>query len=228
MRLRMRYPRPHMHAAIVHLTPILGAEKSRTPFYIAGGVLVAWALIVSLGVGLRDASFPRTAGVERAVMAITAVLVVATVSMAVATSGGSASKATVATSGGSTGKATVATSGGSTGKATAAPSSQVGREAASGSGSSSLKEAADPEGQLRFVTKDLSAPAGRVTISFTNVSPLEHNLTVAQGAKVLGATPTFAGGAKTLTLNLKPGTYVFYCAVPGHRAAGMEGKLTVR
>ncbi len=193
-----------MHAAIVHLTPILGAEKSRTPFYIAGGVLVAWALIVSLGVGLRDASFPRTAGVERAVMAVTAVLVVATVSMALVTSGGSASKATVA------------------------PVTQEGREAASGSGGSSLKQAADPEGRLRFVTKDLSAPAGRVTISFTNVSPLEHNLTVAQGAKVLGATPTFAGGAKTLTLNLKPGTYVFYCAVPGHRAAGMEGKLTVR
>ncbi len=67
-----------------------------------------------------------------------------------------------------------------------------------------------------------------MTIAFTNASPLEHNLTIAQGSKVVGATPTFIGGEKTLTLNLKPGTYTFYCTVPGHRAAGMEGKLTVQ
>jgi uncharacterized cupredoxin-like copper-binding protein len=49
----------------------------------------------------------------------------------------------------------------------------------------------------------------------------------ASGA-VVGATPTFQGGAKTLTLSLKPGTYKFYCSVPGHRMAGMEGTLTVK
>jgi uncharacterized cupredoxin-like copper-binding protein len=137
-------------------------------------------------------------------MAITAVLVLLAVSMAVVTSGGSSEKAT------------------------AAPITQEGREAASGSGSSSLKEEADPEGQLSFTTKNLSAKAGSVTIGFANSSPLEHNLTIAQGTKVLGATPTFQGGTKTLTLKLAPGTYTFYCSVPGHRAAGMEGKLTVQ
>jgi uncharacterized cupredoxin-like copper-binding protein len=193
-----------MHAAIVQLTPILGAEKSKVPFYVAGGVLVAWALVLSLGIGLRNVSFPSTVGAERAVMGISAVLVALTVSMAIATSGGSESKATVA------------------------PVTREGREAASGSGSSSLKDEAAPGGQLRFTTSNLSAKAGKVTISFTNASPLEHNLTVAQGANVIGATPTFQSGTKTLTLNLKPGTYVFYCTVPGHRAAGMEGKLDVR
>jgi uncharacterized cupredoxin-like copper-binding protein len=49
----------------------------------------------------------------------------------------------------------------------------------------------------------------------------------ASGA-VLGATPSFQGGSKSLTLNLEPGTYKFYCTVPGHRQAGMEGTLTVR
>ena len=44
---------------------------------------------------------------------------------------------------------------------------------------------------------------------------------------MLGATPTFAGGTKRLTLNLKPGKYTFYCSVPGHRQAGMEGTLSV-
>jgi len=46
--------------------------------------------------------------------------------------------------------------------------------------------------------------------------------------KILGATPTFQGGSTTLTLNLKPGTYKFFCSVPGHRMAGMEGTLSVR
>jgi uncharacterized cupredoxin-like copper-binding protein len=52
-------------------------------------------------------------------------------------------------------------------------------------------------------------------------------VTIAEGSKVLGATPTFAGGSKTLTLKLRPGKYTFYCSVPGHRQAGMEGTLNV-
>jgi len=52
-------------------------------------------------------------------------------------------------------------------------------------------------------------------------------VTFAQGAKVLGATQTFIGGSRKLTLALKPGTYTFYCSVPGHRQAGMEGTLRV-
>ena len=46
--------------------------------------------------------------------------------------------------------------------------------------------------------------------------------------KVLGATPTFQGGSRTLSLTLKAGTYKFFCSVPGHRMAGMEGTLTVQ
>src|SRR2546423_927332 len=79
---RAAYPAPHrlgsrrMHSAALYLAPIL-AEKSRTPFFIAGGVLAAWALIVSLGFGLRLPSFPDNLGGERAVIAISAVLVLA-------------------------------------------------------------------------------------------------------------------------------------------------------
>ena len=35
------------------------------------------------------------------------------------------------------------------------------------------------------------------------------------------------GGSSKVTVTLKPGTYEFYCPIPGHKAAGMEGTLTV-
>jgi plastocyanin len=99
---------------------------------------------------------------------------------------------------------------------------------ASGSGQA-LALAANPEGQLKYTKTSLTAKAGKVSIDFTNMSPEEHNMTIASSSgAVVGATPTFQGGSKTLTLNLKPGTYKFFCTVPGHRAAGMEGTLTVQ
>jgi plastocyanin len=92
---------------------------------------------------------------------------------------------------------------------------------------STLALEANAGGQLSFNTTTLSAKAGKVTIEMTNMSPTEHNVTLAQGTKVLGATPTFAGAKKSVTLTLAPGTYTFYCSVPGHRQAGMEGTLKV-
>jgi hypothetical protein len=77
-----------MHAVVMQLAPILGAAKSKVPFYIAGGLLVAWALVLSLGLGLRKPDFPGSLAGQRAVIAVTAVLVAATMTMAVVTSGG--------------------------------------------------------------------------------------------------------------------------------------------
>ena len=80
-----------------------------------------------------------------------------------------------------------------------------------------------------FVHVSDSAKAGSVSISFTNSSSVPHNLTVGSSSgAVLGATPTFQGGTKILPLHLAAGTYKFYCTVPGHRQAGMEGTLTVQ
>jgi hypothetical protein len=76
-----------MFAAIAHFAPVLAAEKSKVPYYIAGGLLVAWALLVSVGLGLRNPNFPGSLRGQRMVMAISAVLVLVTVSMAVVTSG---------------------------------------------------------------------------------------------------------------------------------------------
>src|SRR5258708_6877463 len=87
-----------MHAVAIQLAPIMGAEKSKVPFYIAGGALVVWALVLSLALGMRKPDFPGSAGGERVVIAITTVLVLAAASMAVVTSGTSA-KDTPAASG---------------------------------------------------------------------------------------------------------------------------------
>jgi plastocyanin len=211
-----------MHAAVLQLAPILGAEKNKVPFYIAGGALVAWALIVSLGLGMRRPDFPGTKGGERGVIAVTVVLVLVAVITAVLTSGGSTEKAATATT---------TSSQAPTPSAPAKPTATTGTPAPpsspAASATTTLKLAANPEGQLSYNTKQLSAKAGKVTITMTNMAPEEHNVTVAKGSTVLGATPTFQSGSKTLTLNLKPGTYTFYCSVPGHRQGGMEGTLTV-
>jgi plastocyanin len=116
----------------------------------------------------------------------------------------------------------------STSSSTSTPTSPT--PAAGGTaGGQALKVAANPEGQLKYDTTSLTAKAGNVSIDFTNMATLEHNMTVASSSgAVVGATPTFQGGSKTLSLSLKPGTYKFYCSVPGHRAAGMEGTLTVQ
>ena len=100
--------------------------------------------------------------------------------------------------------------------------------AATGAGQA-LTLAANPEGQLKYDKTSLTAKAGAVSIAFANMSPVAHNMTIesSSGATV-GATPTFQGGTKTLAVTLKPGTYKFFCTVPGHRQAGMEGTLTVQ
>jgi plastocyanin len=147
-------------------------------------------------------------------------IVVAAFALGVAACGGSSSSSSSSTTSSSAAASTSST----------ASSASTSTSAASGAASGVQSIAADPSGQLKFTKSSLTAKAGKVTISFTNDSPLGHNLTIQQGTSgpVIGATPTFTGGTKTLAVTLKPGTYTFYCSVPGHRAAGMQGTLTVQ
>jgi plastocyanin len=137
--------------------------------------------------------------------------------------GGSSSSSTSSTTPPASSTASTAAS-----TATSAASSPAATPAPAGA-AQVLKLAADPSGGLSYTTTTLTAHPGKVTIEFTNMAPLEHNVTVesAAGAK-LGATPTFSGATKSLTLELKAGTYSFFCTVPGHRQAGMQGTLTVQ
>jgi plastocyanin len=126
-----------------------------------------------------------------------------------------------------TASTTTSTSATATGASTTATTSTTAQSSAIPKGA--LEIAANAAGELHYDKTALTANAGRVTIAFTNEAPLSHNFTVENSAKqIVGATPTFQGGTKLLSLELKPGTYKFFCSVPGHRMAGMEGTLTVR
>lgn len=116
---------------------------------------------------------------------------------------------------------------GTTAATTAATS--AGTATAPTSAGEHLSLEANGEGQLKYNKTSLTAKAGEVSIDFTNMSSLSHNVTLeSSSGATLGATPTFQGGTKALTLDLKPGVYKFFCSVPGHRTAGMEGTLTVK
>ena len=45
---------------------------------------------------------------------------------------------------------------------------------------------------------------------------------------MLGESKVIKAGETELKLDLKPGEYEYFCEVDAHRAAGMEGVLTVR
>src|SRR5262245_17109880 len=95
-----------------------------------------------------------------------------------------------------------------------------------GGGGETLTLTADPSGALAFDTTELTASAGEVTIELVNDSGIQHNVEV-EGNGVEDKSETITSGSTDLKLTLDPGEYEFYCAVPGHREAGMEGTLTV-
>jgi plastocyanin len=130
--------------------------------------------------------------------------------------------------GGSSSGSSTAAQAPTTSSATSSTPTPAGESGASG-GSSKVSLQANPEGQLEYNTKSLTAKAGKVSVDFTNSSSLPHDVTIeSSSGQTVGATPTFSGGSKSLSLDLKAGTYKFYCSVPGHRQAGMEGTLTVK
>jgi plastocyanin len=75
-----------------------------------------------------------------------------------------------------------------------------------------------------FQPATLTAPSGQVTVSLTNHDLFWHSFTIDQPAVNLDVP---VGGARRVTFTLPPGSYQFYCRVPGHRQAGMVGTLRV-
>ena len=72
-----------LHAFLV-LAAAEAEEKSKVPFFIAGGLLVCWALIM-FALGMRNQTFPGGQRGQRGVLAVSVVLVVAAMATAVIT-----------------------------------------------------------------------------------------------------------------------------------------------
>lgn len=104
----------------------------------------------------------------------------------------------------------------------------AGSGAEAGGPGGTLELAAD-ESELKFDKTELTSKPGKITIDFDNPSSIPHNVEIeAEGGEVLGGTETIAQKEESATVELGPGTYTFFCSVPGHRQAGMEGTLVVK
>ena len=151
---------------------------------------------------------------------VTALLVLALAALTLVACGGSDSSESTATTAETTAESTGANgaegAGGTEGGGSEGGGSVVAIEATEGS-------------ELAYVQKAATAKAGSVSIEFNNPQSLSHDVAVEDSSgEELGKTELVADGSSTATIgNLKPGEYTFFCTVPGHREAGMEGTLTV-
>jgi mono/diheme cytochrome c family protein len=84
---------------------------------------------------------------------------------------------------------------------------------------------ADPTGQLAYVTNRGQAKTGKITVESRNKSGTGHDIVIDGKGK---GKVVANGGVSQFAADFRPGTYTFYCSVPGHRQAGMVGKLTVK
>jgi len=136
--------------------------------------------------------------------------------------------------------ALVACGGGGDDEGNSTASTESSKESTSGGGASeggkkaggaaaTLEFEADPEGALAYTTTEAETKAGKVEVEFNNPQSLTHDVAIEDASgEVVGQTELIDSGSDSTTVDLKPGTYTFFCTVPGHREAGMEGTLTVK
>src|SRR5436190_19632988 len=146
------------------------------------------------------------------------VLVAAAIAVAVASGCGSSS--------GSTSSPSVPSVGGISAALSSAASSAT-SAVSSGAGGHVVEIDVASSG-LSFVKSTATASAGPVVIRSKNPQSLGHDIAIRGNGVDEKGDIVSDGGVSMITIaDLKPGTYTFYCSVPGHEAAGMKGTLTV-
>lgn len=77
--------------------------------------------------------------------------------------------------------------------------------------------------EFEFSEEVLTLTSGD-TLELVNDGTVEHDITIEEADMMVHVAP---GETASATLNIEPGDYTFYCSIPGHREAGMEGTLTI-
>jgi plastocyanin len=175
-------------------------------FFVIGIVLVLAAVGISF-VGIRGSeSFPPNRGVMAGVIALFIAIVGTTMAFAIVKSVDEQNKR----------NEKLAAEEGTT---TTTPAGPV----------TALAVSSPADGGLVYQPNGLTAKPGNVDITYDNPSQVAHSIAVATAnGNVLGQVQPFTNGKQSVDLSdLAPGKYVFYCTVPGHREAGMQGDLTV-
>jgi plastocyanin len=181
-------------------------------FFVAGAVLVLAAVVLAF-FGIRgSSSFPPSRPVMLGVTALFAAIVVGTMSFAVVKANQEQKDRREKEAG-----------------QEQQAQAEAGPPTTTGGAAGSLAVTSPADGSLVFDPNGLQAKPGSVTITYDNPSPVPHSIAVATAnGNILGQVQPFANGKQSVSVpNLAPGKYIFFCTVPGHREAGMQGNLTV-
>lgn len=80
---------------------------------------------------------------------------------------------------------------------------------------------------LAFEPEQATVTAGEVTVELTSEAAVQHNVVIEGVLDDQPVVEAAAGETATGTVALEEGSYAFYCSVPGHREAGMQGTVEV-
>jgi plastocyanin len=202
-------------------------------FFYVGGALVLAAVVLS-AIGIRShETFPPSRGVMAIAIVAFVVLVVGATSAAVVNAReeqdnrrhDQAEEAAQAAEAVNAGEAPAAPNG-----AQPPPPGPAQENAGAPPGTGATTELAvtSPEdGSLVFDPAGLVARAGTITINYANPSPVPHSIAIEAAGEIVDQSDPITDGDTSVTAELSPGKYIYFCTVPGHREAGMQGNLTV-
>jgi uncharacterized cupredoxin-like copper-binding protein len=101
----------------------------------------------------------------------------------------------------------------------------------SGGGSSAGSNVDLTATDFKFDPSDPNVKAGNVSFNLKNDGQVTHSLEiedVTPGHDQELEGDVSPGSSGTLSVNLKPGKYEFYCPIANHKEMGMEGEITVK
>jgi uncharacterized cupredoxin-like copper-binding protein len=177
-------------------------------YYVLGACLVAWGLGLAI-FGLLHADFPPSGSAGRALVGVTVLLVIGTLTALLTSTKKEHPKEEAAA------KAAEA-------KAATTPPS-------TGAPAAGAKTVKVTEKEFAIaLAGGTKLTAGKYTFAVSNTGKIQHDLAVEGNGVKETKTPLInAGQSDSLSVDLKPGTYKFYCTVPGHEQSGMKVSVTV-